>query len=359
VHILLVGDPGTGKSQMLTYMHRLAPKSVYVTGKGTSAAGLTATVIKDEISKDWILEAGALVLANKGVAVVDEFDKMDHEDRVAMHEAMAQQTVTINKANIHATLNAQASVLAAANPKLGRFDPYTVITEQINLQPTLINRFDLIFTVQDIPDQQRDEKIAKHVLQIHKNPKEFDAPYEASLFRKYVAFAKKTCKPALTDEAIEEISNFYVKLRTRKGMDEKELSAIPISARQLEALVRLAEANARIRLHNKVEKSDARRSIELLQYSMNQVGIDPETGELDIDRIVTGISQSQRNKILVLKDIFKELESKHGEQIPIEDVLKAAAARGIDEGKAEEIISKMKKNGEVYEPRHGRLSRMK
>ncbi len=359
VHILLVGDPGTGKSQMLTYMNRLAPKSVYVTGKGTSAAGLTATVIKDEIMKDWVLEAGALVLANKGIAVVDEFDKMDQEDRVAMHEAMAQQTVTINKANIHATLNAQTSVLAAANPKLGRFDPYSPITEQINLQATLINRFDLIFTVRDLPDIKKDEKIARHVLNTHRRPKEIVSSVDASLFRKYVAYAKKNCHPDLSDDAVNKIVQYYVKLRSKKGFDDKELSAIPISARQLEALIRLAEANARVRLSPIVDTDDAKKAIELLQYSMNQVGIDPETGELDIDRIVTGITQSQRNRIITFKEILKTLEAKFGDQIPTEEVMKEAKEKGIDEGKTEELLGKMKKNGEIYEPRHGIITRMK
>lgn len=359
VHLLLVGDPGTGKSQLLSYMHKLAPKSVYVTGKGTSAAGLTATVIKDEFTKDWILEAGALVLANRGIAVVDEFDKMDEEDRVSMHEAMAQQTVTINKANIHATLNAQASVLAAANPRMGRFDPYATITEQINLQPTIINRFDLIFTVQDLPNKEKDEKIARHVLEVHRRLVEKETPIDTSLFRKYVAYAKKMCNPALSDEAVEQITEYYVKLRNKKSFNEKELPAVPISARQLEALVRLSEASARIRLGREVTKEDAERAIRLLSYSMSQVGVDPETGELDIDRITSGISQTQRNRITKIKEIIRNLGEKLNNEVPVSEVLKRASEQGIDENKARDLINKMKSNGEIWEPRHDIIGLMK
>ncbi len=359
IHILLIGDPGVGKSMMLTYLNKLAPKSVYVSGKGTSAAGLTATVTRDEITRDWILEAGALVLANKGIAIIDELDKMSHEDRVAMHEAMAQQTVTINKANIHATLNAQSGVLAAANPKLGRFDPYTIISEQINLPPTLINRFDAIFPIRDMPDIARDETIARHILETHMNPTVSGNVVEKSFLRKYVAYSKQNCNPVLTPQANEEIMKFYVKLRNDKTADPTKPRPIPISARQLESLIRLAEASARMRLSNSVTKKDALKAIELLRFSMQEVGVDPDTGEFDIDRLITGISSTQRNKIIILKNILKKLESDIGENIPIDSVMEAAKAEGIEEAKAEELLAKMVEEGEIYRPRHGVIKRMK
>ncbi len=359
IHVLLVGDPGVGKSVLLTYMTKLAPKAVYVTGKGTTAAGLTASVIRDEITKDWILEAGALVLANKGLAVIDELDKMTPEDRVATHEALEQQTVTINKANIHATLNAQSAVLAAANPKLGRFDPYSTLAEQINLPPTLINRFDLIFTIRDIPDVKRDEMIATHVLEGHRNPQDRKSGIEAALLRKYIAYSKQYCFPVLTTPAIKEIRDYYVKLRNKKGFGEDNIKQIPISARQLEALIRLSEASARVQLKTEVRKEDSRRAIDLFNYSMMQVGIDPETGELDIDRVITGISTSQRSRIITMQEILKELEKTIGDNIPVEDVIAAAKEKGIDESKAEELLNGMKKAGEIYEPKHGIIRRMK
>ncbi|MBR9679194.1 MAG: minichromosome maintenance protein MCM [Nanoarchaeota archaeon] len=359
VHILLIGDPGVGKSMMLTYVNKLAPKSVYVTGKGTSAAGLTATVTRDEITKDWILEAGALVLANKGIAIIDELDKMGHEDRVSMHEAMAQQTVTINKANIHATLNARAGVLAAANPKLGRFDPYNVIHEQINLPPTLINRFDLIFPIRDIPDVKKDEMIARHILETHTSPQAQLDVIDKKLLRKYIAYAKQNANPQLTSAANNEIMKFYVKLRNKKSLEPEKLRPIPISARQLESLIRLAEASARIRLSNKVTKNDALRAIELLRFSMSQVGMDPETGEFDIDRLITGISSTQRNKLITMQNILKQLEEEIGENIPVDSIIQAAQSQGIDEAKANELLSKMAREGDVYSPRHGVVKRMK
>jgi replicative DNA helicase Mcm len=359
IHVLLVGDPGVGKSIMLTYLSKLTPKSVYVTGKGTSAAGLTATVTRDELTRDWILEAGALVLANRGIAIVDELDKMGPEDRVAMHEAMAQQTVTINKANIHATLNAQAAVLAAANPKLGRFDPFTVIHEQINLPPTLINRFDLVFPIRDIPDVKKDEMIAKHILETHTNPAEQAGIVGKDLLRKYIAYAKRNSNPTLTRAANAEIMKFYVKLRNKKSIDPGKLQPIPISARQLESLIRLAESSARVRLSDKVSKKDALRAIDLLQFSMSQVGMDPETGELDIDRLITGIPSAQRNKIIILKGILKELEEEVGENIPVDSIIDAAKDQGIEEVKTEELLSKMTREGEIYYPRHGVVRRMK
>lgn len=359
IHILLVGDPGVGKSQMLTSISKLAPKAVYVTGKGTSVAGLTASVRRDEFLKDWVLEAGALVLANKGIAIIDELDKMSGEDRVAMHEALAQQTVTINKANIHATLNAQSAVLAAANPKYGRFDPYATIHEQINLPPTLINRFDLIFPIRDLPEPKKDEMIAKHIVQTHRSTLMLSGGIDPGLLRKYIAYAKQRYNPVISKEAMEEIVQFYVKLRNKSTVENEGIKPIPISARQLEALIRLSEASARINLRNEVTVQDAKRAIKLLENSMRAVGVDPETGEFDIDRLTTGISTTQRSRIMQMKTILRELEKTVGENIPVDKVLEKAEEAGIEREKAEELIEKMKKGGEIYEPRHGVIRLMK
>ena len=172
--MLLIGDPGAGKSQLLKRAQIIAPKSRYVSGKGTSGAGLTAAVVKDEFLRGWALEAGALVLSNKGFCMIDELDKMTKEDTSAMHEALEQQTVTISKANIQATLRSETTVLAAANPKFGRFDPYEVVAKQIDLPPTLINRFDLIFPIKDMPDTTNDGKLAGFILNLHQTT-DFDS----------------------------------------------------------------------------------------------------------------------------------------------------------------------------------------
>ncbi|MEM0351142.1 MAG: minichromosome maintenance protein MCM, partial [Archaeoglobaceae archaeon] len=167
IHILLVGDPGVAKSQLLRYVHRIAPRSIYTTGKGTTTAGLTAAAVRDEVDGRWTLEAGALVLADKGIALVDEIDKMRKEDRSALHEALEQQTISVAKAGINAILKARCALLAAANPKYGRFDRYSSIAEQIELSPTLLSRFDLIFVLTDEPNIERDKKLAEHIRNIH------------------------------------------------------------------------------------------------------------------------------------------------------------------------------------------------
>jgi len=356
IHILLIGDPGAGKSQLLKRAQIVAPKSRYVSGKGVSGAGLTASVVKDEFLKGWSLEAGALVLANKGMCMIDEMDKMSVEDRSAMHEALEQQTVSISKANIQATLRCETTVLAAANPKFGRFDPYDVLAKQIDMPPALINRFDLIFPIKDLPDKMKDEKLAGHILDLHKNPEVDEPVISTNLLRKFFVYARQKINPKLTKGAIDEIKSYYVSMRN-SGKDENAGSrAIPISARQLEALVRLAEASARTRLSEKVTRQDAKRAIDLLHYCLSQIGIDPETGKIDIDRITSGITASQRNKIVIIKEIIDELENQIGKTIPIDDLIKGAEAKGISD--VEGAIEKLKRSGDIFEPKRGFIQRI-
>jgi len=357
IHILLIGDPGSGKSQMLKRISIVAPKSRYVSGKGASAAGLTATVVKDEFLRGYALEAGALVLTNKGICCIDELDKMTKEDTSAMHEALEQQTISINKANISATLRAETTVLAAANPKSGRFDPYEPIPKQIELPSTLINRFDLMFPIRDLPNKVKDERTADFILHLHQKSSGGAAELRTDFLKKYIAYAKQNFNPALTDEALEEIKEYYVKMRST-GDEEGAYKAIPISARQLEALIRLSEASARIRLSPKVLKSDARRAIELVHFCLSEIGVDPETGKIDIDRITTGVTASQRGNIHVIKDIIKELEGLIGKQIPLDDVLLKAKEKGMDPEKAEDIVDALKKEGVIFTPRAGFISRI-
>jgi len=290
--------------------------------------------------------------------MIDELDKMTDEDRSAMHEALEQQTVSISKANVQATLRCETTVLAAANPKFGRFDPFDVISNQINLPPALINRFDLIFPIKDLPDATKDEKLAKHVLLLHQNPDMETPEIETPLLKKYLAYVKRMCKPALTDGAIEEIKNYYVEMRNSESQTDTAIKAVPISPRQLEALIRLSEAVAKLHLGDKVTKKDAKKAIELLNYCLRQIGVDPETGKIDIDRIATGISASQRSHILSIKEIIAELENKLGKTIPITDIIRDAAEKGIDATIVEEAIEKLKRTGDLFEPRHGFIARM-
>ncbi len=353
IHIFLVGDPGAGKSELLKYVSTVAPKARYVSGKGATSAGLTASVVKDEFMRGWALEAGALVLANKGVCCIDEMDKMTPEDRSAMHEALEQQKVTISKANIQATLRAETSVLAAANPKYGRFDPFSPIPVQIDLPATLINRFDLIFPIQDIPNPELDERIARHILDLQRDVESKKPVIETTLMKKYIAYARQNFKPKLTAGAYEEIMKFYLSVRAKASEQEGDVKSVPISARQLQALVRLAEASARIRLSNKVTKKDSIRSINLVMHYLQSVGTDPETGRLDIDRITTGITATQRSRIGIIKRIIADLESKIGKVIPISEVISAAEDDGIEASRAEEIINNLIKTGDVITPRFG------
>ncbi|MBI2148141.1 minichromosome maintenance protein MCM [Candidatus Woesearchaeota archaeon] len=358
VHVLLVGDPGAGKSQLLQFIFKAAPKARFVSGKGVSGAGLTASVVKDEFLKGWSLEAGALPLANKGIAIVDELDKIDKEDTAALHSAMEQQIIPISKANVQATLTAQTTLLAAANPKLGRFDPYTPIASQIDLPSTLINRFDLIFTVRDIPSRERDERIALHVLESSHGGEIYNTEVSVDFLRKYIAYAKQKITPKLTKEAINEIKDFYVQLRNSGKADDEGIKPIPISARQLEGLIRLSEASAKIRLDNNVSREDARRAIELLRHCLMQVGFDPETGQIDIDRISSGITASTRSKIIAVKEIIIDLEGKGMKEISIEEIIAQAAAKGIEDTKVEEAIEQLKKSGDIFEPKRNFISRV-
>jgi replicative DNA helicase Mcm len=353
----LIGDPGSGKSQMLKRISVVAPKARYVSGKGASGAGLTAAVVKDEFLKGWSLEAGALVLTNGGQCMIDELDKMGKDDRAAMHEALEQQTVSIAKANIQATLRAETTVLAAANPKFGRFDPYDTIAAQIDLPPTLINRFDLIFPIKDIPNEEKDEKMAKFILSLHKDTEINKGEIDTDFFKKYVAFAKQHVFPKLTDGAFEEIKDYYVKMRG-SGSGEGSMKTIPISARQLEALVRLSEAAAKVRLSDKVTKADAKRAIDLLHYCLTQVGMDEKTGVFDIDRITTGITTTQRSKIVLIREIINELEQNFGKIIRLEDILRNAKEKGVDEDEVEEIIEKLKRSGDIIQPRRDTIQKV-
>ncbi|MAE43022.1 hypothetical protein CMO93_04575 [Candidatus Woesearchaeota archaeon] len=266
-------------------------------------------------------------------------------------------TVSISKANIQATLLARTTVLAAANPKFGRFDPYGIIAEQIDMPPTLINRFDLIFPFKDLPDETKDEKLASHILELHQTPDSHAPEIPTEFLRKYIAYARRKIVPKITDGALEEIKGFYLKMRSSGGTEEG-IKAVPITARQLEGLVRMTEACAKIRLSDKATKRDAKHAIELLEYSLSQIGLDKETGKIDIDRITTGISASQRSHIFIIKEIITELESKLGKTIPIDDIIEEAKNKDIAEEKVEEAIEKLKRVGEIFEPRRGFISKI-
>jgi replicative DNA helicase Mcm len=372
-HILIVGDPGVAKSQMLRYMAALSPRGRFASGKGSSTAGLTAAAIKDEFGR-WALQAGVLVLADQGLAAIDEMDKMSNEDKSALHEVMEQQTITINKAGINVTLMGRVSVLGAANPKYGRFDKYESIVQQVNLPPALISRFDLIFLVLDIPDAKRDEAIANHILLSHQEGIEIKIKKSGlplrkkqdsrvslttpsipiDLLKKYVAYSRRTVIPHIPNEVIEQLKAFYMSLRTPSTNSSE--NTIHITARQLEGLVRLTEASARIRLSPTADKTDVERTIRLVMDSMDQTYKDPVTGQLDIDIISSGTSKSQRDKIKITKEVIKSVSEKHpGGKAPIEEIINELQKHQIDRPHAEELIVKLRHSGDLLKPDNDHL----
>lgn len=356
IHILLVGDPGVAKSVMLKFTSTIAPKGRYVSGKAATSAGLTAAVVKDEFLRGWSLEAGAMVLSNKGTVCIDEIEKMTEQDRSAMHEAMEQQTVTVSKANIQATLRSETTVLAAGNPKLGRFNPHMTIPEQIDISPALLSRFDVIFVLKDIPNKMQDEAIANHVLEEHKQEVIRDI-IDPKLLKKYISFARRI-KPKLTDEAAEEIKDFYVRLRTQSTSgDNSGSKPIPITARQLEGIVRLSEAHAKMRLSKEVKRDDAKKAIELLKTSLMQVGYDEESKTFDIDKITSGITAAKRSKIIVVRESISQLESRLGKLIPLEEIKKLTESH-LTEVELEDMIDKLVKEGYIFRPKSGYIQRI-
>jgi len=342
IHILVLGDPGVGKSKLLRYVSEIAPKSKYVVGVTSSSVGLTAAVRRDEIFKGgWVLEAGALVLASGGLVCIDELDKLSTEELQSLHEAMEQQTITIDKANIHATLRTETSILAAANPKFGRWDKMKNIVDQIDLPPTIINRFDLIFVLIDEPNPQQDETIVNELLKGLKEERK--PPLDKDLLRKYIIYAKKI-EPQWTNTALDIVKDFYIKLRSSSGE-----GTIPITTRQLMSIIRIAEASAKIRLSPVVTEDDVNLAKEILLYSLKEVGINPETNKLDIDIIMSGISSTQRQKLSKVLDIIKDLQKDFPEGVPLNEILNESKKYNLEEEKVKETIEKLLKEGYIYE----------
>lgn len=342
----------TAKSQLLKLISSIIPRGKYVSGRGTTAAGLTATVVKDEeFAGGWMLEAGAMVLCHKGVIAIDEFDKMSIEDQIAMHEALEQQTVSIAKAAIIATLPAQVSVLAGANPKLSRFDVYKSVAEQINIPDTLLSRFDLKFALRDVPDQERDAKLATHIMETRLQPELARPLIEPVFLRKYIAYARKHCMPEMTRPAMEQLKNFYVNMRAQATPD-----TVPITLRQNEALMRLAESSAKVRLSKTVDIEDAQRAIDVMTYSLKQLAYDQTTGKMDIDR-TEGVAASQRSKIRTMLDIIENLEKDMGKQIPREEIIVESEEQGITRAEADELIERLIRDGTLHYPRIGIVQR--
>lgn len=364
IHILMIGDPSVAKSQLMTAAVRLSGRGVLTSGKSATAAGLTAAATKDDSrlgGGKWVLEAGALVLADGGLAAVDELDKMNENDRSAILHALEQQTVPISKAGINTVLRTQCSLLAAANPKAGRFDIVQPLATQFNLEPALLSRFDLIFVLLDTATPGLDTQIAGHILNTHYtggrirarittvggNPSHLEPAVSQDLMKKYVAYARRTCNPVLTPEANEVIESYYLKLRGRNRDD----STVPATARQLEALIRLAEASAKVRLSPEVTVEDAERVTALVDASLRQVAYDPVSGKYDIDKMCGRTTKSQRDRIGIMTAIIRQFADEGTKVAKRSAVVGEAMARGLSDFEIQDALDTMSRNGLTIEPR--------
>ncbi|RLI27406.1 MAG: Minichromosome maintenance protein MCM [Candidatus Hecatellales archaeon] len=352
IHVLIVGDPGTAKSQLLRYVAKVSPRGLYTSGRGTTAAGLTAAVLREKAG-GMVLEAGALVLADKGVAAVDEIDKMRDEDRIAMHEMMEQQTVSVAKGGIVATLNARTSILAAANPKLGRYEDRLTVAENINIPPVILSRFDLIFVEKDKPDKDLDQQLADHILNVHRRGGPVLPPIQPEILRKYISYARSKVFPRLSEEAAEHLKRFYLKMR--EASQGAEGSPIAITPRQLEALIRIAEARARAALRDVVTKEDAEAAIRIMRKSLQAVGAVQEGEIVDIDTVMTGKSAAFRDKLVSVIKAVEELQREYGEAELEELYRRLEEYYGVGRGDAEKIVKKALQDGILYSPRPGFL----
>ena len=353
MNALLIGDPGTAKSQLLQYVARIAPRGLYTSGRGTTAAGLTAAVIREK-GGSMSLEAGALVLADKGIACIDEMDKMRPEDRVAIHEAMEQHTVSVAKGGIVATLNARTAILAAANPALGRYEPHRTVAENISLPVTILSRFDLIFVLRDVPNREADEKMLAHILEIHRRGSSpVEVQIDVDLMRKYVSYAK-AIKPVLSNAAVKRLGDFYLAMR---AASEAEGSPVAITARQLESLVRISEARARVALRKEVLAEDAEAAIAIMKRSLEEVGIDVSSYKMDIDLIMTGKPKSVRDKLQVVLSVLIEMEKETGIVEKAAFVSELESKHEVPRAETERMVGQLLREGTIYEPREGYLKK--
>ena len=350
INVFLVGDPGTAKSEMLKFCARIAPRGLYTSGRGSTAAGLTAAVVRDA-SGIFMLEAGAVVLGDQGLVCIDEFDKMRPEDRSALHEVMEQQSASIAKGGIVATLNARTSILAAANPMFGKYDIFKNIYENVNLPIPLLTRFDLVFIVRDIPSQEKDRNIAQHIISQHgSSGTDTTSLIDIDILTKYLSYAKRG-EPALTKEAENLIMEFYLKMRNISGDDKENM--ITITPRQLEGLIRLATARARLLLKNKVEGEDADRAIYLFNEMLKNSGTDVNTGKVDIG-VLQGRPKSEVSKLQMFMEILRTLEGEPKSSVPEQEFVdELVKSDKFSEEEARNYIRRMIRDASIYESKPG------